>query len=95
MKRPAEILLATLICGISFAGAQFLGFNFIGPYLTDIIASIAAITALIVFFGMGTLGTCGGCGRARSRKRIELSAMEILIAWSPYALLVVLVLVWG
>lgn len=91
-----RVLLATLVCGISFAGAQVLVSNFIGPYLTDIIASIAAISALIILFRvwkpseLAAASSAGGPGR-----KIEISAADIIVAWSPYGLLVVLVLIWG
>jgi L-lactate permease len=39
---------ATLVCGVSFGVTQFLVSNFIGPYLTDILASIAAILSLVL-----------------------------------------------
>ncbi len=32
---------AALVCGVSFAGVQFAVSNFIGPYLTDILSSLA------------------------------------------------------
>jgi lactate permease len=39
---------ATLVCGLSFAITQFLISNFVGPYLTDILASIASIVSLVL-----------------------------------------------
>src|SRR5205814_6744907 len=44
------VLPAALLCGVSFAGTQFFVSNFIGPELTDILASLAAIGSLIVLF---------------------------------------------
>jgi lactate permease len=91
-----RVLLAALVCGISFAGAQFLVSNFIGPYLTDIIASLAAITALIILFRVWKPSEPAKDSSTDSpQKKIQMSAAEILIAWSPYGLLVVLVLIWG
>src|SRR6266566_4061152 len=44
------VLPAAALCGIAFAGTQFFVSNFIGPELTDILASLAAIGSLIVLF---------------------------------------------
>src|ERR1700680_2420119 len=44
------VLPAAILCGVAFAGTQFFVSNFIGPELTDILASLAAIGSLIVLF---------------------------------------------
>src|SRR5437868_7009824 len=44
------VLPAAAICGVAFAGTQFFVSNFIGPELTDILSSLAAIGSLIVLF---------------------------------------------
>ena len=46
------VLPAAALCGIAFAGTQFFVSNFIGPELTDILASLASIGALIALFKM-------------------------------------------
>ena len=49
-----------LVCGVSFASVQFVVSNFIGPYLTDILSSLAAIVSLIVVaYRSGDLMACG------------------------------------
>lgn len=40
---------AALVCGVSFAGAQFLVSNFVGPELTDIASSLSVIVSLVIF----------------------------------------------
>src|SRR5215471_8466497 len=70
------------LCGIAFGGTQFLVSNFIGPQLTDILSSIAAMVALLLFVG-------------RPAGRHHHSGKEIALAWTPYALLVIFVLLWG
>ncbi len=47
MRTLRRVWPAALVCGASFAGVQFLVSNFIGPYLTDILASLAAILGLV------------------------------------------------
>src|SRR5437868_3189214 len=39
------VLLPTMACGLAFAGTQFAVSNFIGPQLTDILSSLAAMVA--------------------------------------------------
>src|SRR5205085_8140763 len=46
------VLPAAALCGVAFAGTQFFVSNFVGPELTDILASLAAIGALVVLFKM-------------------------------------------
>src|ERR1700735_3687522 len=44
------VLPAAAVCGIAFAGTQFLISNFVGPQLTDILASLAAMGSLLALF---------------------------------------------
>jgi lactate permease len=70
------------LCGVAFAGTQFLISNFVGPQLTDILSSMAAMVALLLFVGGSKLAQ-------------RHAGKEIALAWAPYALLVVFVLLWG
>ena len=79
---------AALVCGVSFASVQFGVSNFIGPYLTDILASLAAVLSLVVLL---RIWRPSGAVRQRSAYRWQ----EIVWAWSPYLLLVVLILLWS
>ncbi len=45
---------AAVVCGLSFAGMQFVISNFVGPYLTDILSSLAAIVALVALLNVWT-----------------------------------------
>ena len=47
-KRALEVWPAIVICGVSFAGAQFYVSNYIGHELTDIISSLTCICAMIL-----------------------------------------------
>jgi len=78
------VLPAAALCGISFAGTQFLISNFVGPQLTDILASMAAMLVLVLVIRWGKPRGASAHRRA-----------ELISAWSPYALLVVFVLLWG
>jgi len=82
---------AALVCGICFAGTQFLVSNFIGPYLTDILASLATILGLVALLSLWK-------PRDVARAAVEGDrppAGTLLRAWSPYILLVIFVLLWG
>jgi L-lactate transport len=89
------VLPAVVVCGIAFAGAQFAVSSYLGPYLTDIIGSLAAMLALVVLFRLWrprTLFHLHG-GPAASIPRHPTG--KILLAWAPYGLLVLFVLLWG
>ena len=81
---------ATLVCGLTFAVTQFLVSNFIGPYLTDILASIAAILGLVLL-----LRVWKPKDDVTARGPSGVPTAVLLKAWSPYMLLVVFVLLWG
>jgi lactate permease len=99
-KALKSILPAAVVCGVSFASMQFFISNFVGPQLTDLIASLTAIVALVILFlvwkpkeshdldsGWLTSSTVDSVER--------LPTGQILLAWSPYLLLVACVLLWG
>ena len=83
-KGLKSVFPAAAVCGIAFASTQFLVSNFIGPDLTDILASIAAMGGLLLVIR--------GKGEGRPSRH---TAGQIMLAWAPYALLVVFVLLWG
>jgi lactate permease len=88
------VLPAAAVCGIAFAGTQFLVSNFIGPQLTDVLASMAAIGALVALFRVWKPRDKFDFGHL-SPKKEHYPAKELALAWAPYMLLVVLVLLWG
>jgi L-lactate transport len=88
------VLPAAAVCGIAFAGTQFLISNFVGPLLTDILASVAALVALVVLFQVWKPRDKFDFGHV-APARISYSKKQLALAWAPYALLVVLVLLWG
>jgi lactate permease len=81
---------ATLVCGVSFAVTQFLISNYVGPYLTDILASIAAIISLVAL-----LRVWKPADDVVARSESGVPRATLLRAWSPYILLVIFVLLWG
>jgi L-lactate transport len=96
-KALRGVLPAAAVCGIAFGGTQFMVSNFVGPQLTDILASLAAMGALVALFKVW---------RPRDRFTLEgnhtpqtlaprHTGRELFAAWGPYGLLVVFVLLWG
>ncbi|MES1258054.1 MAG: L-lactate permease, partial [Acidobacteriota bacterium] len=90
------VMPAALVCGVSFAGTQLLVSNFMGPDLTDILSSLAALGSLVLLLRVWHPKDkfhMEGDGPLPPRKSIP--AGEALLAWSPFILLVVCVLTWG
>ncbi|HTM30210.1 MAG TPA: lactate permease LctP family transporter [Vicinamibacterales bacterium] len=96
-KRAIEVLPAIIACGVSFAGMQFYVSNNVGPELTDIVSSLTCIVVMVAVLKLW---------KPRNIMRLEgdtpasitlsrHSAGELFLAWSPYLLLVVFVLLWG
>jgi lactate permease len=91
------VLVGAAVCGVAFAGTQFLVSNYIGPQLTDILSSLAAIGCLIVLFLVWKPKDHFDLeGHATPHEPVRrYPAREVLLAWGPYAILVVMVLLWG
>lgn len=87
-KALRSIWPAALVCGISYAGVQFLVSNFIGPYLTDILSSLVAIAALVGWLVLWN-------SSETTAIVLPFRASEVLAAWSPYLLLIGFVLLWS
>ena len=81
---------AVAVCGVSFASVQFLISNFVGPYLTDILGSLVAIVSLVILLRFWRPE-----GDAAAPSASRRSNGVVLRAWSPYFLLIVIILVWS
>jgi lactate permease len=80
---------AAAVCGVAFASTQFVVSNFVSAQLTDILSSLAAMGALIALIRWQ---------HPRDRQAANSprhSAKDMALAWAPYGLLVVCVLLWG
>jgi lactate permease len=96
-KRALEILPAIVACGLSFAGMQYYVSNYVGPELTDIMSSLTCIVVMIVVL---KVWKPTNIMRLEGDKPATLSASThsagaVFMAWLPYLLLVVFVMVWG
>jgi lactate permease len=96
-RRALEVLPAILACGVSFAGVQLYVSNYMGPELTDILSSLTCIgvmTLVLKFWKPKTILRLEG-DRPVSIAVQKHSAGALFMAWLPYLLLVVFVLVLG
>lgn len=90
------VLPAAALCGVAFATAQFFISNFVGAYLTDIIASLCAILSLVALLQFWKPRDRFHVQGHTSRPATHVySRREVMLAWAPYALLVLFVLLWG
>ncbi len=90
------VLPAALLCGFSFGIMQFLVSNYIGAELTDILASLTAIASLVLLFHFWKpKDNYQMEGDGPVPPKTHISAGDMISAWTPFALLVICVLVWG
>src|ERR1700722_10467983 len=96
-KRALEVLPAIIACGVSFAGMQFYVSNYVGPELTDILSSLTCIVVMVLVMKLWSpknIVRLEGDKPAAVRLTHH-SAAQVFMAWVPYLLLVVFVLLWG
>jgi lactate permease len=88
-KALRGVLPAAAVCGVTFAGLQFLVSNFVSVQITDIVASLGAMGALVLLLRVWTPAD------ATTPPHSGYTRGQLLEAWSPYLVLVVLVIAWG
>jgi len=90
---------AILVAGVPFALLQFLVSNFHGPWLVDVVASIAALASLVLFLRVWHPRDGWDPG-GRISDRVDAAAVmppraDVVRAWVPWVILSVVVFVWG
>lgn len=90
-RKTWPVMPAIGLISVAFAGVQFVVANFIGPFLTDILAALAALLALV---GLLQFWRPRDAAPQPTTNR-RLRGGVIFRAWAPYLLLVVFVLLWG
>ncbi|NUO80783.1 L-lactate permease [candidate division KSB1 bacterium] len=97
-----EVWPACLTAGLSFAIVQFLVSNYHGPWVVDIAGAIVSILALVLllrFWQPRTLWRFpeeeAFASPLAQRARRAPSHREALLAWLPWAILSLLVFLWG
>ena len=105
-----EVWPAVVVVGGVFASVQFSMSNFVGPQLTDITASLSAMGAVLLLLRFWRpakvwdreLEPVVPVGKEKKFTALapgsddrKHTAGQMLGAWMPYGLLVILVLLWG
>ena len=105
-RRMLEIWPAILVAGVAFAVPQFLVSNYHGPWLVDVVAAISSMAALAGFLKIWhprhvwTSASREGetlpyeLALARA-ERHGFTRAHVVKAWTPWAILSVLVFIWG
>ncbi len=102
-----EVWPACLVSGLSFAIFQFLVSNFYGPTLVDIIAALVSILSLMFLLRFWQPRTIWRFPDEKNDESVteanpvtgaphrHYSRRETMIAWMPWAILSLLVFLWG
>ena len=92
-----EVAPAVAVCGVTFAVTQFVASNFIGPQLADILSALVAITAIVMLLKVWQPGRLSYLpnGVGASAETVSTDRKDVIRAWMPYVILVVLILLWG
>ncbi|MEJ7817026.1 MAG: lactate permease LctP family transporter [Rubrobacter sp.] len=91
-RRMLEVWPVVVVSGVSFAGAQFLVSNLLGPELADLLASIVAVVAVVALLAVWSpreewhFSNEPAAAERESYERPPLGA--IFLAWSPFIIIV-------
>lgn len=97
-RKTIEVLPAIVVCGITFAVCQWATASYLGPYLPDIISSLAAMAALVLLLRVWSPKEVFIFDHETASSGVEkhhYTAGQVFRAWSPYLALTVMVLLWG
>ena len=96
-KKALEVMPAILVCGVTFAVAQYLTASFVGPYLPDITASLSSMAALVLLLRVWQPKTnfVFDHEEAATKEDHNYTGGQIFRAWTPYLFLTLMVLLWG
>ena len=95
-RRMLEVWPLILVSGVSFAGAQFLISNFIGPELADLLAAIVGVVAVVALLAVWRPREEWHFPNepvAEERESYERPPLgRTLLAWSPFIVIVAIFL---
>jgi len=97
-KKTIEVLPAIIVCGVTFAVCQWATASYLGPYLPDILSSLAAMVALIALLQVWQpreTYVFDHETHAGTKEQHHYTVAEVFRAWAPYLALTVMVLLWG
>nr|WP_240732169.1 L-lactate permease [Geobacter sp. FeAm09] len=98
LKKSLEVLPAIIVCGATFALAQWGTASYLGPYLPDITASLLSMVALVLLLQVWhpkEVWTFDHETGDATREQHNYTAGQVFRAWAPYLALTVMVLLWG
>jgi lactate permease len=97
LKKAWEVMPAILVCGITFALVQFATASYLGPYLPDITASLAAMIGLVLLLRVWQPkeNFVFDHEKAATKEQHSYTGGQIFRAWTPYVFLTLMVLLWG
>jgi lactate permease len=92
-----EVFPAIFVTSVSFAATQFYWSNYVDSNLVDIIGAIVSLAAMIIFLRFWQPRTLW---RFEHERHMEVSPHkyttgEVLVAWLPFFILSIMVLIWG
>jgi lactate permease len=97
-KKTIEVLPAIIVCGVTFAVGQWATASYLGPYLPDIISSLAAMAALVILLQVWQPKETYVFDHETHeglKEQHQYTVAEVFRAWSPYLALTIMVLLWG
>jgi lactate permease len=97
-KKTLEVMPAILVVGISFAGTQYYWSNYRDSNLVDIIAGIVSLLATTLFLRFWQpkhIYRFAEDDETAIHDAKQYSTGQVLRAWMPFAILSLVVLLWG
>jgi lactate permease len=96
-RKTLEVLPAIVVCSITFAVFQWATASFLGPYLPDIVASLASMAALMLLLRVWRPRTTYRFDHepALESETHDYTTAQVTRAWMPYFALTFVVLLWG
>ena len=97
MRKTLAVWPALLACGVGFGAMQLFVSNAVGPELTDILSALTSIGAMVVLMRFWQPARTFRLphDEPATERHTKHGAGTMLLAWTPYLLLVVFVLLWG
>ncbi|MGL2343427.1 L-lactate permease [Helicobacter pylori] len=94
-KGIKETFPAVFIAAFSFAGAQFLSSNYLGPELPGIISALVSLVATALFLKFWQPKVIfRSDGKVASFTKSNHHICKIYVAWSPFVILVLVIVLW-
>jgi lactate permease len=97
-RNMLEVLPAALVAGVSYAIPSFLVSRYVGPELPAILSSAVSMLSLFIFLRFWkpkTVWRFPNDSAIAGETDIKYSPGQVLKAWSPFIILIVVMFIWG